>query len=227
MEIWIDTANEQFIEKISTLGVTTGVTTNPTIAAVSQYPLEKLISILLGIQEGDVAVQVTSSLYEEIVQQAEILHSISPRIIVKIPVIQEGIKAIKHLSRRGIRTLATAIFEPKQALMAFIAGAEYLAPYMGKIEDLGLSSLDALEEMQSIQKHYGFKGKLMAAGIRRPSWIDECAKRGICAVTIPEGVLREYLADNTNTLEALVQFDKDWEKAAPSHLLDTQSLIVR
>ncbi|MFA6915900.1 MAG: transaldolase family protein [Parachlamydiales bacterium] len=227
MEIWIDTANDKFIEKIAELGITTGVTTNPSIASISNYPLEKLISILLQIQDGYVAVQVIADDYEGIVQQAQILHAISPRIVVKIPVIQEGLKAIKALSQRGVNTLATAIFEPSQALLAFLAGANYLAPYLGKIEDLGKDPLEVLEEIQAIKELYGFEGKIMAAGIRGPSLITECAKRGICAVTVPEGVLRNYLDDNTNTLAALLQFSSDWEKAEPSDLLEQNKVVSR
>lgn len=220
MEFWIDTANETFIEDIAKYELTSGVTTNPTIAAVSNTPLDKLISQLLKIQNGKVAVQVISDDYASIIVQAEILQAISKRIIVKIPVIQTGLRAIQHLSRKGVNVLATAIFEPRQALLAFKAGAQYLAPYMGKIQDYGNDPLEVLQQMVDMKKHYQFPGKIMAAGIRETETVTRCAEMGVCAITLPEKILSDYLADYEGTEKALVQFAEDWKKAPRTEIFN-------
>lgn len=210
MDIWLDTSNCEFVKEANDLGIIDGVTTNPTILASSKiHPLE-LIQKLLDIQLGPVAIQVNAETHMEMEQEAMMLASISPRIIVKIPVTQSGIRVLYTLRQKGIPTLATAIFHPIQALLAFKAGAKYLAPYLGRIADNGQNPILVLKEMIGMKRHYQFNGKILAAGIRESSMSYECLKMGVCSITLSEKVFIQFIKDQPPTLEAIKQFAADW-----------------
>lgn len=205
MEIWLDTSNVALVKQ--SVGLLDGVTTNPTILSKSKIPPAELIPLLLEAQPGSVAVQVVTS---DIVKEALALASLSYRIVVKIPATQEGYLAIQILSQQGIPTLATALFEPRQALLAFKAGADYLAPYLGRIKDTGADPLAVLGEMESIRQHYGFPGKIMAAGIRDLPTALSCLQLGIGAMTLPDPIFTAFTKDAEPTLLAIDNFSKDW-----------------
>lgn len=213
MEIWLDTLNVDLILEMKNLGIVAGVTTNPTILSSSQIPPQEGIKKLLDIQEGRVAVQVLSVDFEEILKEARSLAAFSPRILVKIPATQNGMRAIYVLNQEGVSTLATAIFEVRQALLAFKAGACYLAPYLGRMTDLGMNPLELVAQMQAIKMRYGFQGKVMGAGIREAAWAMGCVDIGICAVTLPDKVLMQLVQSSEPTLLALDKFAEDWSKS--------------
>jgi TalC/MipB family fructose-6-phosphate aldolase len=192
------------------LGILTGITTNPAILSRSNKDFEETIYDLLEIQPGLVAVQVTGKTYNEIIKQAHKLASISHRIIIKIPAIHEGFKAISHLERESIRTLATTIFESKQILMAALCGATYAAPYVNRIETATGNAFDMLEESQTIINRHGFRIKIMAAAIKSVEQFVRCAALGINTVTLPSEVYDELFSSNAHIDESLNQFDIAW-----------------
>lgn len=210
MEIWLDTSNSELVKEVNELGILDGVTTNPTILSKSHLHPKELIQTLLKVQSGPVAVQINAESYIDMEQEAMKLASISPRIIVKIPVTQNGIRVMSTLRQKNIPFLATAIFDPVQALLAFKAGANYLAPYLGRIGDNGQNPILVLKQIIEMKRQYQFEGKILAAGIRELSMACESLKLGVCSITLPEKVYLHFIKDHTPTLEALKQFTLDW-----------------
>ena len=211
MEIWLDTCDSEIISNANRLGIIHGVTTNPSILAKAGEDHEIVINRILDNQNGPVAVQVTAYNADGMIKQALALHSISDKIIVKIPVVQDGLVAIKYLSRENIPVMATAVFQPNQALLAALAGADYVAPYVGRIFDEGIDAYNALEMMKTIYKSYGFKTKILAAALRTPDQMMMCARLGIHAVTIKSTLFSEFTADDESTLNCLSVFAEDWD----------------
>lgn len=216
MEIWLDTSNVDLVAHGRKLGIIHGVTTNPTILSLSKLPPQELIAELLEAQNGLVAVQVLSDDLKEMIAQAKNLSAFSSRIIVKIPATQDGIRAIHALSQEGVPTLATAIFEPRQALLAFKAGAHYLAAYLGRIADTGKNPMQVMSEIMAMKLNYGFGGKIMGAGIRELKIAMACVEMGLCAVTLSDKIFNELIEDSVPTLNALDKFAHDWSRSVHS-----------
>lgn len=213
MEIWLDTADLNSVKHANDLGILHGVTTNPTILSNSKICPQDVIESLIELQQGPVAVQVLSDDVDAMCQQAKALFAVSPRILVKIPVTQNGLKAIHTLAQKGIPTLATAVFELQQALFAFKAGASYIAPYLGRIADTGQNPLDVISKMHAMKLHFGFSGKIMGAGIRDLTTTMDCLKIGLDAVTLSDKVFAEFVGDSEHTLKAMEKFSTDWSKS--------------
>lgn len=220
MELWLDTANLSAIEQVQKLGVLHGVTTNPSLAASSGKTLAELLSLLLKIQNGPVAVQVLAANCKEMINQAEKLRSFSDRLIIKIPVTREGLHAISVLSKKGIPVMATAIFDANQIHLAAIAGARYLALYYSKICDADINGLEIFNNMLKLLKNYRYPSKVIAASLRSSDQVSTCAQFGVDAVTMEEQVFDSYLEDNPSTLEALAKFQSDWKKAPSCKVLE-------
>ena len=210
MEIWLDTCDSQKIIAACRLGIISGITTNPSILARSNENHEKVIERLLDIQDGPVAVQVTADTADEMIKQAQDFQSISERIIVKIPVIQEGIIAMKALVEEGISVMATTLFQLGQALLAALAGADYVAPYVSRIFEEGIEAYADLEMMLKVYKKYQFKTKIIAAALRTSDQIIRCAAMGIPAMTLKSELFSEFTANNHATLNSLTAFKKEW-----------------
>lgn len=191
MEIWLDTCDESYIHSISPLGILEGVTTNPTI--LRGQSIQFILPALLKAQPGKVALQVTDADAESMFNQALQFHLISPRILIKVPTHTEGLKCMHRLAEKKIPFLATAIFTPLQSLLAFKVGAAYLAPYVGRAQDIGVDPLYLLKSMQSIKNVYGFKGKVLAASLRSLTLVETCSELGIEAVTLRPALLEEWL----------------------------------
>ncbi len=211
MEIWLDTCDTKAIAHADRFGVIAGVTTNPTILSQSTHELEQIIFALLEVQKGPVCVQILAEEADEIIKKAITLNAFSSRIIVKIPVTEDGLIAIKALSDKKIPTLATAIFEPRQALMAALAGANYAAPYVGRMFDAGIEAYSSLQTMMNIYKQFNFKTKILAAALRTTEQIIACAEIGIHAVTLKNSLFSQLIADDPLTAESLRGFAEDWE----------------
>lgn len=211
MEIWLDTCDSQIISAACRLGILFGVTTNPSILASAKENHDRVISRLLDVQEGPLAVQVTADTADEMIKQALALHSFSDRIIVKVPVVQEGLAAMKTLGKEGVSVMATAVFQPNQALLAAIAGADYVAPYLCRMFDEGIDAYAALETIVSIYEKYEFKTKILGAALRTTDQITACASLGISAVTLKSTLFSQFIADETATLNSLRAFAEDWE----------------
>lgn len=212
MQIWLDTAELPLIEKAAKMGILYGVTTNPTIAAQSKLPLEDLIEALLKIQKGPLAVQVTASDAATMIRQAEALHLFSGRIVVKIPVTEDGLMAIHALSGK-IPTMATAVFDVNQTLLAAKAGASYIAPYYSRICEAEIDGIDAIREMLGLLRRYSFPSQLLAASLRSSEQIKELAEMGAHAVTLKEDVFNGLIENNPQTVQSVNRFSQDWDKA--------------
>lgn len=213
MEIWVDSCDVRVIEDACQYGVIYGVTTNPTLLAKLDCDLERGINCLLDIQDGPVAIQVVAEDVEAIVNQALQLHSFSDRIIVKIPVTQQGLIAMKQLEDHKLQVMATAIFSVNQALLASLAGADYLAPYVGRMYSNGIDALEAMQIMKKMLGNYQLKSKIIAAGLQSAEQVTSCAAMGISAVTLKDTLFYQFISDDSNTLESLEGFSADWQKS--------------
>lgn len=211
MEIWIDTFDNQAVAFASQFGILFGVTTNPSLLAKADSEPEKVINKLLDAQDGPVAVQVTADEADGMISQALALHAFSDRIIVKIPVTQQGLLAMKDITQNNISVMATAVFDPNQALLAALAGADYCAPYIGRMFSSGIDALVSLQSMKAIYDKYQFKTKLIAAALQSTEQIGSCAEMGIPAITLKEPLFAQFLADQEFTLSSLEGFASDWE----------------
>ncbi len=219
MEIWLDTTDEACITDAIKRGLLHGITTNPTSVSHSEKPLEDLLKELLDIQDGPVAVQVVADSREEMIRQAELLTAHSPRVIVKVPVTSQGLISIYELSSRRIPVMATALFEPYQALLAFKAGAHYVAPYLRKIQDAGGSFKTTLLLMQKLIATYSFDSKIIAASIPNLETLLFCAEIGLSAATIPATIYKDLVSDHPATVRATVKFSEDWQEAPQSSII--------
>ncbi len=211
MELWLDTANFDVVKTAAQMGIVHGVTTNPSIVAKSNMALEDLLEKLLALQSGPVTAQATGRTADELVAQARSLHAFSPRIIVKIPVTLEGLKAIGQLTQEHIPVMATAVFDLNQTLLAARAGATYIAPYFSRICEDDMDGIEVCKAMLRLLHRYNFFSKLLAASLRTPEQIKECAEFGAHAVTLNDKVFHDFVEDHPMTMESLEKFAKDWK----------------
>ena len=215
MKFFIDTANLEQIKEAQDLGVLDGVTTNPSLMAkegiTGHDNILKHYVKICEIVEGDVSAEVISTDFAGMVREGEALAELHPQIVVKIPMIKEGIKAIKYFSDNGIRTNCTLVFSSGQALLAAKAGATYVSPFIGRLDDISTDGLNLIAEIRLIYDNYGFKTEILAASIRHTMHILECAKIGADVMTGPlssiEGLLKHPLTDS-----GLAKFLADYNK---------------
>ena len=217
MEFWLDTTKLDVIESADRLGVLFGATTNPSIISKSGERLEDVLRSILSVQEGPVTAQVVAKDAEGMIQQAKLLRKLSKRIIIKIPVTKAGLEATAFLSSRNIPTMVTVVFDSNQVVMAALAGATYVAPYLGRIQKSGKDSLKVLRDMQSIIDNQSFSTKIIAASIKSPDIVSECARLSVSAVTVPESVFKKMLP-HSQTTAGIEKFSDDWKKAKRSDL---------
>jgi transaldolase len=215
MKFFIDTANLEQIKEAQDLGVLDGVTTNPSLMAKEGITghdniLKHYVNIC-NIVEGDVSAEVISTDFAGMVREGEALAELHPQIVVKIPMIKEGIKSIKYFSDNGIRTNCTLVFSAGQALLAAKAGATYVSPFIGRLDDISTDGLNLIAEIRLIYDNYGFETEILAASIRHTMHIIECAKIGADVMTGPlssiEGLLKHPLTDS-----GLAAFLADYKK---------------
>ena len=218
MEIWLDSVDTETVRLGNKMGIA-GVTTNPSIISASGKNLEEVLEAVLKNQRGPVTVQVLGADAPTMIEQAETLGDFSERIIVKIPVTQEGLKATSALAKLRFSVMVTAVFTPFQALLACQAGAEYLAPYYSRIDDEGKNAFEALDMMLTITEQYGFKTKIVVASLKTLTQVYTCIELGVHAVTLKKELYEKLIADHPATLKCVEQFAKDWKKAKLSRLL--------
>lgn len=215
MKFFIDTANLEQIKEANDLGILDGVTTNPSLMAKEGISGTEAIlqhyRDICEIVDGDISAEVLSTTYGEMIKEGEILAAIHPNIVVKIPMIKDGVKALKYFSDKGIKTNCTLIFSSGQALLAAKAGASYVSPFLGRLDDISTDSLNLIEEIRLIFDNYGFKTQILAASVRHSMHIVNCAKIGADVVTCPIqpilSLLKHPLTDS-----GLEQFVKDSQK---------------
>ncbi len=211
MEIFLDTANLQEIEKAKSWGLLDGVTTNPTLLSrEGKDPLEQLEEIA-KIVEGPVSAEVIGLGYEQMLKEARSLSKISPNIVIKIPLTLDGLKAVKTLSEENIRTNVTLCFSPLQALLAAKAGASFISPFVGRLDDISHYGMDIVQDIRVIYDNYGFSTKVLVASVRHPLHVLEAAKIGADVCTIPFKVL-EQLVKHPLTDIGIKRFLDDWDK---------------
>ena len=215
MKFFIDTANLDQIREAQSLGVLDGVTTNPSLMAKEGITGEKNIIQhyidICEIVDGDVSAEVISVDFKGMVKEGKILAALHPQIVVKIPMIEDGVKALKYFSDEGIKTNCTLIFSAGQALLAAKAGATYMSPFIGRLDDISTDGLNLIQEIRDIYDNYGFETQILAASIRHTMHVIECAKIGADVMTGPlssiKGLLKHPLTDI-----GLANFLEDYKK---------------
>lgn len=215
MEIFADTANLQAIKRFVDMGILDGVTTNPTLLAKEGREFRSQIDEIVSIVEGPVNVEVISTEAAGMVKEGRDYAKIAPNIVVKCPMTAEGLKAVRVLNREGIRTNVTLIFSPNQALLAAKAGAKYVSPFIGRLDDAGHVGMEVVADTLQIYRNYGIETKVLAASIRHPVHVVEAAKLGAHIATMPPEVLDKLLHHPLTDL-GLGRFLADWEKAKAS-----------
>ena len=215
MKFFIDTANLTQIKEAQDLGVLDGVTTNPSLMAKEGITGSDNIlnhyKAICAIVEGDVSAEVISTDFEGMVKEGEALAALHPQIVVKLPMIKDGVKACKYFSDKGIRTNVTLVFSTGQALLAAKAGATYVSPFIGRLDDISTDGLNLIAEIRLIYDNYGFATEILAASVRHTMHVIDCAKLGADVMTGPlssiEGLLRHPLTDS-----GLAKFLEDYKK---------------
>lgn len=211
MKFFIDTANIEEIKKANELGLLDGVTTNPSLVSKEGREFKELIKEICGIVKGPVSAEAISLDSEGMIKEARELAEIADNIVVKIPLIKEGLKAVKVLSSEGIRTNVTLCFSPVQALMAAKAGADYVSPFVGRLDDISQVGMEIVEQIATIYENYGFNTEIIVASIRNPIHVLDAALIGADIATIPYKVM-EQLIKHPLTDIGIERFLADWKK---------------
>lgn len=211
MDIWLDTANIPVVQKAVRLGLVSGITTNPSLIAQTKRDLEVVLRDLLHYQEGPVTVQIGADSASEMVQQGQILYAMSNRLIIKVPMTKNGLEALHLLSRQAIPTMATVIFHPHQALLAALAGANYVAPYLGRLEKAGGNPWEILTSMVRQFQSYRLKTRILGASLNQIDHVVKCAEAGIYGVTVKEELFEKLIASDPLTVKCVEEFEEDWK----------------
>lgn len=216
MKFFIDTANLEQIKEAKSLGVLDGVTTNPSLMAKEQIVGEQNIishyKAICEIVDGDISAEVISTEYKKMVEEGERLSSLHKNIVVKVPITLDGLKAISHFTQKGIRTNCTLVFSTGQALLAAKAGATYVSPFIGRLDDICINGLHLIKEIKQVYTNYSFETQILAASVRTSLHIVECSKIGADVVTAPLQAIKSLI--NHNLTEAgLEKFLQDYNKS--------------
>ena len=210
MKFFLDTANIDEIKRINDLGLCDGVTTNPSIIKKEGKDFETVVKEIAELVDGPVSAEVTSYTYEEMVEEARNIAKWKDNIVVKIPMTEDGLRAINTLSKEGIKTNCTLIFSVSQGIMAMKAGATYISPFMGRIDDMGESGKKLIENLRRIIDIYGYDSEIIAASIRHINHLEQAALAGSHIATIP-GSIFEKLWTHPLTTAGIESFKKDWD----------------
>lgn len=211
MKFFIDTADVKEIREANALGVLDGVTTNPTLIAKSGRNFIEVIKEITEIVDGPISAEVVALDHEGMIREAVELAAIHPNIVVKIPMTPEGLKAVKALHGKGIKTNVTLIFSTLQALLAAKAGASYVSPFVGRLDDISQDGMGIIEEIRTIFDNYGYEAEIIVASIRNPIHVLNAALIGADIATIPFSVIAQ-LSKHPLTDIGIDRFLKDWEK---------------
>ena len=212
MRIFIDSANIDEVKEINEMGFLAGVTTNPTLVAKEKRDYREVIQEICRIVDGPISAEVISSEYEQMVLEAEDLAAIHPNVVIKIPLTESGLRAISTLKRKGIPTNATLVFSANQALLAARAGAAYVSPFLGRVDDYGNDGLTLLSDILTIFDQYVLQTEVIAASIRHPMHVVQAALLGSHIATVPYNVLKQ-MVKHPLTDAGIEKFMADWNKA--------------
>lgn len=210
MKFFIDTANIDEIKEAASMGLLDGVTTNPSLVAKEGKNFKDLLNEIIQIVDGPISAEVVSTDFEGIIKEAEELAAIHKNIVIKVPLIQEGIKAVKTLSSNGINTNVTLCFSASQAILAAKAGATYISPFVGRLDDISHSGMQLIDQIVNIYRNYGFKTQVLVASIRHPLHLVEAAEIGADVATIPFAVIKKLFKHPLTDI-GLEKFLNDWK----------------
>jgi transaldolase len=213
MKIFIDTANVEEIKKAAELGVIDGVTTNPSLIAKEGRDLKEVIEEICSIVDGPISAEVISLESAKMVEEARELAKLHKNVVIKIPMCAEGLKAVNIISKEGIKTNVTLIFSAQQALLAAKAGATFVSPFMGRLDDIGNGGLQVVADIAQIFDYYGINTEIIAASIRNPMHVLDCAKVGAHISTIPYKVIVQMIS-HPLTDAGIQKFLEDYNKTA-------------
>src|ERR671915_2485200 len=211
MKIFLDTANLEDIKTFNDMGVVDGITTNPSLLSKEKGNPSQIMRDIVRIIKGPVSLEVVGTQYEEMLEEAHRLKKYGQNVVVKIPMIPEGIKAVKSLKEEGIETNVTLIFSANQAILAAKAGASYVSPFIGRLDDAGHEGMTIISEIVQIFKNYQFNTDVLVASIRHPLHVTEAGKIGAQVVTLPPDILGKMISHSL-TDKGLSTFLSDWEK---------------
>jgi transaldolase len=210
MKFFIDTANIDEIKEAAAMGLLDGVTTNPSLVAKEGRDFKELLNEIVEVVDGPISAEVVSTDYDGMMKEAKELAAIHKNIVIKIPLIPEGIKAVKALSAEGIKTNVTLCFSASQALLAAKAGATYISPFVGRLDDISHSGMQLIEQIITIYDNYGYQTEVLVASIRHPLHLVEAAELGADVATIPFAVIKK-LFNHPLTDSGLDKFLSDWK----------------
>ncbi len=211
MQIFLDTADVNEVRELVGLGVVDGITTNPSLVAKEGQPFKTVVKQILEIVTGPVNLEVVGTDQATMVKEAHQLAKLHSNVIVKVPLIAEGLKAVHQLSEEGIKTNVTLCFSATQALLAAKAGATYISPFVGRLDDISHAGMDLVRQIVAIYRNYEFPTKVLAASLRSPLHVLEAALAGAHVATMPPAVLRQMLK-HPLTDAGLERFLSDWKK---------------
>ena len=216
MKIFVDTADLDEIRELASWGIIDGVTTNPTLVAKSGRSFKEVISEIFDIVDGPISLEVVSEAAEDMVKEAKDIVSTIPvkhskNITIKIPMTPEGLKAVKLLGKEGIKTNVTLVFSANQALLAAKAGATFVSPFIGRLDDIGQEGMEVIEEIMDIFTNYDIKTQVIVASIRHPIHVIQAARLGAHIATIPPGIIRKMVKHSLTDV-GIERFLDDWVK---------------
>jgi len=211
VKIFIDTANIREIKEAVSLGLIDGVTTNPTLIAKENKPLREILKEICSVVHGPISAEVISLDTEGMVKEARVLAQIAKNIVVKLPLTKDGLKAVRILALEAIKTNVTLCFSANQALLVAKAGADYVSPFIGRLDDIGQSGMDLIRNIKTIYNNYGFKTQVIVASVRNPVHVLDAALAGADIATVPFGVI-EQLIKHPLTDIGIQKFLEDYKK---------------
>ena len=211
MELYIDTANIEEIREAAQLGVLDGVTTNPSLIAKEGVDFHNRMAEICEVVTGPVSAEVVSLEHDAMIAEADELLQIANNIVIKLPSTVEGLKACKTLSDRGVKVNMTLCFQPLQAMLVAKAGAFLVSPFIGRIDDTGADGMELIQQIRTVYDNYGFQTKVLAASVRHPMHLVQCALVGADVVTVPYKVIKQMM-HHPLTDKGLAAFLADWEK---------------
>lgn len=217
MKFFVDTADIGDIRELAELGLLDGVTTNPSLVKKAGRPFKELIAEICAAVDGPVSAEVSAMDAETMLAEGRVLAAIAPNVVVKLPLTLDGLKTCRALAKEGVKSNVTLCFSANQALLAAKAGAAYISPFIGRLDDVGADGMSLIHEVRAIYDNYGFETEVLAASLRTPDHVKACALAGADVSTVPPAVLRS-LVKHPLTDKGLDQFAADWAATGQSIL---------
>ncbi|QDG74673.1 fructose-6-phosphate aldolase [Labrenzia sp. PHM005] len=217
MKFFVDTADTAEIQELEATGLLDGVTTNPSLIAKSGKDFKEVIAEICKITNGDVSAEVAATDFDTMIKEAHVLRAIADNVVIKLPLTFDGLKACKQLTNEGTKTNVTLCFSANQALLAAKAGATYISPFIGRLDDIHMDGLELIREIRVIYDNYGFETEILAASIRTANHVKDCAIIGADVATVPPSTLKS-LVKHPLTDKGLDAFMNDWAKTGQSIL---------